>query len=119
MSTVFETTAYQDRLGIVRIEEWPEGLVLWCGGEIMWRSWGPKARPPAPPKRPRKPGYNYPEALVQSIREMAAAGRVLKSIALETGVPRTTVQRICEDIDKPIDHRGRKGSRRRLLGGDE
>lgn len=25
--------------GLVRIEEWPEGLVLWVGGEIKWKSW--------------------------------------------------------------------------------
>jgi len=23
----------------VRLELWPEGLVLWVGGEIVWRSW--------------------------------------------------------------------------------
>ena len=27
---------------------WPEGLVLWHGGEIVWRSWGPKALRPQP-----------------------------------------------------------------------
>jgi hypothetical protein len=25
--------------GVVRVEEWPEGLVLWVGGEIAWRQW--------------------------------------------------------------------------------
>lgn len=25
--------------GAIRLEEWPEGLVLWIGGEIHWRSW--------------------------------------------------------------------------------
>lgn len=25
--------------GVVRIEEWPEGLVLWVGGEIAWKQW--------------------------------------------------------------------------------
>lgn len=29
---------YKD-FGMIRIEEWPEGLVLWVGGEIVWRSW--------------------------------------------------------------------------------
>lgn len=28
-----------ERLGVVRLERWPEGIVLWCGGEIAWRSW--------------------------------------------------------------------------------
>lgn len=25
--------------GTVKLEVWPEGLVLWVGGEIKWRSW--------------------------------------------------------------------------------
>lgn len=25
--------------GVVRVEEWPEGLVVWVGGEIRWKSW--------------------------------------------------------------------------------
>lgn len=25
--------------GVIRLESWPEGLVLWVGGEIVWRSW--------------------------------------------------------------------------------
>lgn len=28
-----------DQYGTVRIEEWPEGLVIWVGGEIVYRSW--------------------------------------------------------------------------------
>jgi hypothetical protein len=28
-----------DRYGIIRLEQWPEGLVLWVGGEIKWKSW--------------------------------------------------------------------------------
>lgn len=27
------------RFGAVRIELWPEGLMLWVGGEIAWKSW--------------------------------------------------------------------------------
>jgi hypothetical protein len=26
-------------LGVVRVERWPEGLCLWVGGEIRWKSW--------------------------------------------------------------------------------
>src|SRR5882762_1285305 len=26
-------------LGVISVEEWPEGLVLWVGGEIKWKSW--------------------------------------------------------------------------------
>lgn len=28
---------------VTRVENWPEGLVLWHGGVIVWRSWGPPA----------------------------------------------------------------------------
>lgn len=28
-----------ERYGTIRLEEWPEGLVLWVGGEIKWKSW--------------------------------------------------------------------------------
>jgi hypothetical protein len=27
------------KLGVVRIERWPEGIVVWVGGEIRWKSW--------------------------------------------------------------------------------
>ena len=33
---------------VTRLASWPEGLVLWHGGEIVWRSWGPKALRPQP-----------------------------------------------------------------------
>lgn len=33
----------QKDLGEVKIEIWPEGLVLWIGGEIKWKSWENKA----------------------------------------------------------------------------
>jgi len=32
-----------DKHGTVRVEEWPEGLVLWVGGEIAWRQWRPQS----------------------------------------------------------------------------
>lgn len=25
--------------GLIRLEEWPEGFVLWFHGEIVWMSW--------------------------------------------------------------------------------
>lgn len=28
-----------DEFGVIRLELWPEGLVLWVGGEIRWKSW--------------------------------------------------------------------------------
>ena len=34
---------YEERteaLGVVRLERWPEGLVLWVGSTILWKSWG-------------------------------------------------------------------------------
>ncbi len=35
---LFEAT---DRIrGVIRLERWhPQGLVLWAGGEIVWKSW--------------------------------------------------------------------------------
>jgi len=33
---------------VTRLASWPEGLVLWHDGEIVWRSWGPKALRPQP-----------------------------------------------------------------------
>lgn len=27
--------------GVIKIEAWPEGLVVWVGGEIVYRSWKP------------------------------------------------------------------------------
>lgn len=29
------------KYGVIRIEEWPEGLVLWVGGVIVWKSFKP------------------------------------------------------------------------------
>lgn len=37
--TLFKTDSYKAALGTIRLEMWPEGLVLWVGGEIRWRSW--------------------------------------------------------------------------------
>ena len=28
-----------DVLGVVRLSRWPEGMVLWVGGQIAWKSW--------------------------------------------------------------------------------
>ncbi len=28
-------------IGVAKLELWPEGLVLWVGGEIVWKSWEP------------------------------------------------------------------------------
>jgi hypothetical protein len=28
-----------NKYGSIRFEEWPEGLVLWVGGDIVWKSW--------------------------------------------------------------------------------
>lgn len=37
--TIFATAEFAERLGTVRLVEWPEGLVLWAGGKIAWKSW--------------------------------------------------------------------------------
>ena len=31
--------AEDNRIGKIRLEWWPEGFVLWAGGEIVWRGW--------------------------------------------------------------------------------
>lgn len=28
-----------DAWGMIRVSQWPEGLVLWVGGKIKWKSW--------------------------------------------------------------------------------
>lgn len=28
-----------NKYGVIRLEEWPEGLVLWVDGLIVWKSW--------------------------------------------------------------------------------
>lgn len=35
-TTVFET---DNDIGKIRLEKWPEGYVLWCGGVIRWKQW--------------------------------------------------------------------------------
>lgn len=35
----FQTVQFGNDIGIVKLEMWPEGLVLWVGGEIKWKSW--------------------------------------------------------------------------------
>jgi hypothetical protein len=30
---------YAYRFGTIRLEMWPEGLVLWVGGGVKWKSW--------------------------------------------------------------------------------
>jgi hypothetical protein len=30
---------YSDEFGLIRLEEWKEGLVLWVCGQIKWKSW--------------------------------------------------------------------------------
>lgn len=29
---------FNTKYGTIRLEEWPEGLVLWVGGQIVWKS---------------------------------------------------------------------------------
>lgn len=36
---LFETRS--EKFGVIRLEMWPEGLVLWVGGQLAWRSWIP------------------------------------------------------------------------------
>lgn len=32
---------FNAKYGVVRLEEWPEGLVLWVDGKIVYKSWSP------------------------------------------------------------------------------
>lgn len=43
---------------ITRIEQWPEGMVLWHNGEIVWRQW---------PKAPEQNAYAPPETLTGAV----------------------------------------------------
>jgi hypothetical protein len=36
--TLCAALTLNDKWGVVRLEEWPEGLVLWVGGKIRWQS---------------------------------------------------------------------------------
>jgi len=42
--------AEDDRTGKIRLEWWPEGFVLWAGGDRMESS----GRPPSPPQTAKK-----------------------------------------------------------------
>jgi hypothetical protein len=45
-SEVEKLFEYRDEeLGVVRLERWPEGYVLWVGGMIRWKSWEMKREP--------------------------------------------------------------------------
>lgn len=35
----FNTNQFGGKDEVVKIEQWSEGLVLWVGGEIKWKSW--------------------------------------------------------------------------------
>ncbi len=37
--TLYQTEELRSEFGVIRLEEWPEGVVLWVGGQIRWRSW--------------------------------------------------------------------------------
>lgn len=39
ITTLCRTDQLKSEFGIIRLEEWPEGLILWVGGEVRWRSW--------------------------------------------------------------------------------
>jgi len=36
---LFECREFMEQRGVIRLELWPEGLVLWVGGTIRWREW--------------------------------------------------------------------------------
>lgn len=42
---VVNTILYQitQKYDVIKVEEWQEGLVIWVGGQIVYRSWENKA----------------------------------------------------------------------------
>jgi hypothetical protein len=36
---LWKTESFFDTLGVIRVELWPEGLVIWVSGMIVWKSW--------------------------------------------------------------------------------
>lgn len=41
-ATVDLYMTHDDALGVIRLARWPEGYVLWVGGEIRYKSWETK-----------------------------------------------------------------------------
>lgn len=39
---LYKTERFEETYGTIKLEQWPEGIVLWFGGEIVWRSWKDK-----------------------------------------------------------------------------
>jgi len=35
---VSHSTRFQDTFGTIKVELWPDGLVLWVGGQIRWKN---------------------------------------------------------------------------------
>jgi hypothetical protein len=48
------------------------------------------------------------DAAVQKARELWQRGMMRKFIAAETGLSERTVSRVCGDLPKPVEYRGRK-----------
>jgi hypothetical protein len=40
IKTIYKTEQFEKQHGTVKLELWPEGLVLWVGGVIVWKQWG-------------------------------------------------------------------------------
>lgn len=52
------------------------------------------------------------EAAIQKAREMWLSGTMRKFIAAETGLSPRTVTRVCADLPKPFEYRGRRQNAR-------
>lgn len=39
MEVLFETDKLFGKFGTIKLEKWPEGLVLWISGIAVWKSW--------------------------------------------------------------------------------
>lgn len=38
------STYWSDETGVMRLERWPEGFVIWFGGKTVFKSWEQKSK---------------------------------------------------------------------------
>lgn len=53
--TLYETEAFAKELGILRLEVWQEGIVLWVGGQIRFASFPRVCEPVQPASKTISP----------------------------------------------------------------
>jgi len=100
---LFRTTDFRTSLGDISLQLWPEGLVLWVGGEIQWKSWEkPSFAPPPPESDQSKLKVDEDiaalrELLKQAAKDLAEAANELSSMyaGLEDHEHRATLRSSC------------------------